>query len=339
MNRKYTVFVSSTYKDLKQERQEVMQALLEMDCIPCGMELFPAADEEQFEFIKSIIDDCDYYVLILGGKYGSVNSDGISYTELEFRYALECNIPIISFVHGDTDNLPNSKCEHEEKMIEKLNSFRSLARKRLCKFWKNKEELAGLVSRSMIQLIKRHPATGWVRANLISNEETLMKITKLYEENRELKNSSEPRMQIGTLASGKECIDVDFIVYNRDDYNSVIDRFSVKMSWDNILRQIGPILLEERQRYSIEESLREMGVRTYSEILNNADGALEVERKQFIRISNKSLGEILIQFMALNYITVNHPNHDNEYLMSHESTYVLTELGRNVLIQLAAKRI
>ena len=31
MTKKYTVFVSSTYQDLIEERQEVMQALLEMD--------------------------------------------------------------------------------------------------------------------------------------------------------------------------------------------------------------------------------------------------------------------------------------------------------------------
>ncbi len=48
MEKKYQVFVSSTYKDLSEERQEVMQALLELDCIPVGMELFPAADDDQW---------------------------------------------------------------------------------------------------------------------------------------------------------------------------------------------------------------------------------------------------------------------------------------------------
>ena len=52
MEKRYQIFVSSTYADLKQERQKVIQALMEMDCIPSGMELFPAADEEQWEFIK-----------------------------------------------------------------------------------------------------------------------------------------------------------------------------------------------------------------------------------------------------------------------------------------------
>jgi hypothetical protein len=57
MEKRYQVFVSSTFVDLKDERQKVMQTLMKMDCIPAGMELFPATDEEQFEFIKRIIDD------------------------------------------------------------------------------------------------------------------------------------------------------------------------------------------------------------------------------------------------------------------------------------------
>ena len=68
----YQVFVSSTYEDLKDERNKVLQALLRIDCIPIGMEYFNAADEDQFTVIKDLISSCDYYVLILGGKYGSI---------------------------------------------------------------------------------------------------------------------------------------------------------------------------------------------------------------------------------------------------------------------------
>lgn len=52
MDKRYQVFVSSTFTDLKDERSAVIQTLMKMDCIPAGMELFPAMDEEQFEFIK-----------------------------------------------------------------------------------------------------------------------------------------------------------------------------------------------------------------------------------------------------------------------------------------------
>ena len=57
----YQVFVSSTFDDLKDERREVLQTVIGLDCVPAGMELFAAADEEQFSYIKRVIDICDYY--------------------------------------------------------------------------------------------------------------------------------------------------------------------------------------------------------------------------------------------------------------------------------------
>lgn len=80
MDKRYQVFVSSTYSDLQNERQKVMHTLMNMNCIPVGMEFFPSTDEEQFSYIKRVIDDSDYYVLIVGGRYGSLSEEGISYT-------------------------------------------------------------------------------------------------------------------------------------------------------------------------------------------------------------------------------------------------------------------
>ena len=53
MKTKYQIFVSSTYEDLKEERDLVMKAILEMGHIPVGMEMFSAGDEQQWELIKS----------------------------------------------------------------------------------------------------------------------------------------------------------------------------------------------------------------------------------------------------------------------------------------------
>ena len=83
MNKRYQVFISSTFKDLEKERILLTQVLLKKGYFPAGMEWFPSIDEEQFEYIKQVIDDSDYYVLILGGSYGSIASDGKSYTEKE----------------------------------------------------------------------------------------------------------------------------------------------------------------------------------------------------------------------------------------------------------------
>ena len=69
---------------------------MKLNCIPAGLELFPAIDEKQFDYIKKCIDDSDYYLLIIGGRYGSLTCEGISYTEKEYLYALKNNISIIA---------------------------------------------------------------------------------------------------------------------------------------------------------------------------------------------------------------------------------------------------
>ena len=150
MDKRYQIFVSSTYADLKEERQKVIQALMEMDCIPSGMELFPAADEEQFEFIKKVIDDCDYYLLIIGGRYGSVGADGLSYTEREYQYAIECGIKVIALLHESPDEISVSKSEINETLRERLRVFREQVKTgRLVKTWKLADQLPGLVALSL----------------------------------------------------------------------------------------------------------------------------------------------------------------------------------------------
>lgn len=163
-DKRYQVFVSSTYDDLQDERKEVMQALLELDCIPAGMELFPASSEDHGLLLSSVIDDCDYYILIIGGRYGSVGPEGISYTQMEFEYALKTGKPIISFIHKNPASIPTGKSEQTDEGKKKLEEFKNLAEKKLVKFWETPAELGSVVSRSMVKLMKNFPAEGWVKA-------------------------------------------------------------------------------------------------------------------------------------------------------------------------------
>jgi hypothetical protein len=165
VEKRYQVFVSSTFEDLQLERQEVMQALLELDCIPAGMELFPAADEDQWTLIRKVIDHSDYYIVIIGGRYGSVGPMGLSYTEMEYRYALDKAKPVLAFVHKDPSTLIASRVESEPSRREKLRDFRCLAEQKMCRYWTTPSDLGGLVSRSMVRLMKHCPAVGWIRGD------------------------------------------------------------------------------------------------------------------------------------------------------------------------------
>ena len=168
MAKRYQVFVSSTFLDLKNERQEVIKALLELDCIPAGMELFPAADETQWNLIKKVINECDYYVLILAGRYGSLTANGISYTEREYRYALSKRIPTLAFLHHDPTKLIGSKKDKTRAGEKRLAHFRKYVSRKLYKPWNTSQQLGGIVSRSLSKLIEECPAIGWVRANTLT---------------------------------------------------------------------------------------------------------------------------------------------------------------------------
>ena len=166
MDKRFQVFISSTYNDLKIERDEVLKTLMKLDCIPAGMELFPAADENQFEFIKKIIDDCDYYILIISGRYGSTDTDGISYTEKEYDYAVKKNLRVVALLRKNTDEIPFQHSESDPALREKLEDFRNKVKTgRLVSFWSSANELPGLVALSLSHAIKMYPAIGWVRAN------------------------------------------------------------------------------------------------------------------------------------------------------------------------------
>ena len=141
-DKKYQFFISSTYENLKHERKAVEETLIRAGDIPVGMEAFPAADEEQFDFIKTVINECDYYLLIIAGRYGSEAPDGKSYTEKEYQYAIEKDIPVLIFIHDDRDSLPVSKTDNDQQKKEKLEKFIEIvSTNRVRKSWNTADAL------------------------------------------------------------------------------------------------------------------------------------------------------------------------------------------------------
>ncbi len=246
MDKRYQIFVSSTYADLKDERTLVIQTLMEMDCIPAGMELFPAVDEEQWAFIQKVIDDCDYYLLIIGGRYGSTTPEGISYTEKEFDYAVQKGLKIVALIHGEPGIIPSNKSEQDPDLKKRLTDFIDKVKTgRLVKFWKNAQELPGLVSLSMSKTIKTYPATGWVRADKVASESILAEINQLRKENMQLRKTVteldlNKKYKIENIAD----FDSDFIIHCSFSHpRSQTYHKEVKISWRKIFSSIAPFLI------------------------------------------------------------------------------------------------
>ena len=173
--KKYQVFISSTYEDLKEERVAVSQTLLDLGCIPVGMEQFPASGMSQMDYIKKMLETCDYYILILAGRYGSIDpADGVGYTEKEYDYAVASDIPVMSFIVDNIGKLPNEKCEKTDAGREALAKFRAkVSASRMIKKYSSKESLQVGVAVSLQQCIKDFPAVGWIRSEEINRDFSL----------------------------------------------------------------------------------------------------------------------------------------------------------------------
>lgn len=172
MNKKLQVFVSSTYTDLIEERQAAVEAILDAGHIPAGMELFKAG-KSQMKTIQKWIDESDVYMLILGGRYGSIDEDsGLSYTELEYRYAISKNMPVFAIILSDQflhqkASLSSGNSVFENNNREKLISFKTFIKKNIVKFANNVDQISTIVHSQLNHIINdnEYVLIGWVRGN------------------------------------------------------------------------------------------------------------------------------------------------------------------------------
>ncbi|MEE1898130.1 DUF4062 domain-containing protein [Flavobacterium rakeshii] len=168
MIKKYQIFISSTFIDLKEERQAAVEAILMKGHIPAGMELFSANDKSQWEVIKKWIDDSDIYILILGGRYGSIDSStGKSYTQMEYEYASSKGKPLFSLVLQDNiiDNKPREITKDYDLKDERYKSFKNTITSNMCSFPENIDQIKLKIHHSLDNLISEHKdqLSGWIK--------------------------------------------------------------------------------------------------------------------------------------------------------------------------------
>ncbi|MEU6071544.1 MULTISPECIES: DUF4062 domain-containing protein [Streptomyces] len=172
MQKRYQVFISSTREDLAEERRVLTDALLKNQFIPVGMEQFPASPDGAWPLIKRFIDECDFYVVIIAGKYGSLHPETkLSYTESEYRYAAQAKKPLLAFIHRDPGSLPAAKVETDSSKRRKLTAFiRHVEANLVRASWTDARDLAFEVTAALNQIAPKSDAVGWIRADEVPEQ-------------------------------------------------------------------------------------------------------------------------------------------------------------------------
>ena len=314
-NKKYQVFISSTYADLAEERKKILDVLLMADCIPAGMEAFVAADIEQFEVIKKVIDLCDYYVLIIGKRYGSIHPDtGKSYTEMEYDYAIEQGIPVLVFAIDENIELALDKVETDKNKIEKLKMFRTKAMtNRLASIWATPEDLTGKLAISIMKARTEIKRPGWQRAVDFDEASLRREIMEQKNENKKLADDLKAaREEISFLTEETDIAFEDCEVKIEYHYQSQsgLRAGSINAS----LQELFITIATEMMEVSIVEPLVEKAIKVK---FLYGKKASRLDDKQFVK-------KMLNQYRALNLV-YSYWNNDNRELY-----WGLTSKGRKV---------
>lgn len=278
--KKYQVFISSTYTDLKEERRKVLDILLMADCIPSGMEAFVATDDEQFEVIKRVIDLCDYYILIIGKRYGSINQKTEkSYTEMEYQYAKQKEIPVLVFALDDSVELLPEKMEKEPEKIKKLTSFKNDAMEnRLASIWKSTDELTGQIAIAIMRAKTEMIRPGWQRAVDFDEASLRREIMESQSEMEELQSKlrvAQNEIEALTTPSNIAFEECEIILeYHYSTYSKGVGNRSYNSEKTFKLPEIFSIIATEMLNVSIVESSVEKAIisklgSTYSCYLND----------------------------------------------------------------------
>lgn len=252
MAKKLQVFVSSTFLDLKEERQAAVAGILLAGHIPAGMELFTAGDEAQMEVIKRWIRESDVYMLILGARYGTLEpKSGKSYTQLEYEYAAELGKPSFAVVmsgslYDDRKSNPSVVESPESRCL--YDDFRAQVLSKISSSFENNDQIKLGILGSLRDIADRPNLMGWVRASEVPSVQPLVaELSALQAERDALKVQLAARPSALAI-NGRELAGIDdsvpLSILYKTESNGTKRSLSVTTTWRSIFHIVSPFLYE-----------------------------------------------------------------------------------------------
>ena len=266
-------------------------------------------------YVSDLIKQCDYYIVIVAGRYGSLTTEGVSFTQKEYEFAVQNGIPTIAFVHATPEELPLKKVDTDPRQKKRLDDFTQKLKKRLCKEWHNADELGAVVSRSLTQLIKREPRAGWIRASDTRSVEDATEIINLNKRIKELEERLKRYEGVGVsdvsmLCDGEDLFEFDYtfnVCTNAKEYygKEILKNHRERgtLSWNKIFSAIAPHIMSAARETSVKNALSQL-----LKVECEASIAVKLKQGEYLdgfKLMSLSFDVIKVQLQALGLITIN----------------------------------
>jgi hypothetical protein len=349
IDKRYHVFISSTGSDMQPERLVLSQTLASLGFFSWGLE---ARTPLTTAFARRQIDDCDYFILLLGSCYGELSASGVSYLHLEYIYAITKQKPILVIMHEAPDSRAIETQESTKEGQRKFEDFRrQLQRERdMVVTFREPRELEVILRHAMPQLTQRYPSLGWVRPNDVPMQSLQLENEKLRQKNVQLMaagvrtrsiagslstldeqisaTNDEPSALDVPIVRGDEVMSFDYRVHAYQDGNFRELRPRRQMTWNELLVTVGPGFRppapEEKFARQLNEYLNISALRDVQETIPRAHATARCQ------INVRALHAIKVQFK------------NNQWIMPvgrdarHHILWGLSDLGEERLNQLMA---
>ena len=301
----YQVFLSATYLDLIEARRQVYEVLPELYCLPITFrDHGNGGERSQWQQVRARIDACDYVLLLLGSRYGTLTASGVSRTHQEIVYAQHKQKPVLVLMHENPAQRPSAGQEATPEGRLRFQEFRATMARGMVVTWNEVDDLATTLRVAMSQLIQAKPARGFLPA--VPQDEGLK--DRLYQAQRRITQLETEREQwltgqarLENLSQGEDKVE---IAYQANVYacgHCEITNLRTRLSWNELFLMIAPHLGEAQPEQVLHdrlaEGLRVVGLEDAQKLRPKAHAMTDV------RLTDLSFSAIRVQLRSLGLIT------------------------------------
>ncbi|PNE04304.1 hypothetical protein A15D_00083 [Alcanivorax sp. MD8A] len=333
-SKRYQVFISATYPDMQGARQALMLPMIEHGMIPTGLDSAAADGNTLLPVIQKLIETSDYFILVVGGRYGHLSPMGLSEIHREYIFAATKRKPIVAFIHDNPDMLEADQREATRDGQVRRDDFVRLLEEKVPSFrWTTEANLAELAHKVIPNLMREHRTPGWVRADQTGlgggaeAESLKARISELEKEREESLAQSRPALK--TLARGGDQVALDYSCNVYEGGDCKLAMVTTRISWDQAFSCVAPLMLNPASEPVMQKALEDFIVRKAL-----ADVQTDFPRAHAVRnvvLAAHSFNQLKIHLRALGLISKAQET-DNRGL----PLWQLTAHGDNTMSQVMA---
>lgn len=221
-----------------------------------------------------------------------------------------------------------------------MRTSRSSCKRRCVGFWDSPADLGSQVSRSLIKLIKNHPAVGWVRGDMVPDVPATEEILRLQRRIQSLEGqlaAARTEAPVGTerLAQGDDAIDIEctFKAYPPGQaFGATTYNHEVTLTWNDIFAAIAPLMIDEAPESALTAAISPLLAEIGREELKGEEN-LQGKTIRDWKISSDSFQTVKVQLRALELIKQSTRNHG---VKDTKTYWTLTPYGDTVMTKLRA---